>query len=320
MRKRTKDKHLPPGVYFKHGRYYHVVKGKWHPLSQDLAEALAEYGRRIDPGGGIGYLVDAAVNAADVKESTLKQYRLAAKRIKDAFVEFEPEQVSTAAVVEFLEHYKSIPFMANRMRTVLKISFDRAVLREIVPFNPVTPVPPFKEPPRERYIEDEEYIAIRDNAQPHIALIMDLLYMTGQRVSDIINLKESSIRDGEVYFSQQKTSQKMGIDLTEELAATIEAARGLNRIRGLTLFHKGNGKPYGYTGVRDGFKRACKRAGVKDAQLRDIRAKAATDAEEEGLNPSLLLGHQDPKTTKRYLRKRRVMRTQPMSIRQLDTN
>jgi len=48
MRPRKTDPHLPPRVYRRHGRYYYVVNGKWHPLSRDLDESLILM-KDIDP-------------------------------------------------------------------------------------------------------------------------------------------------------------------------------------------------------------------------------------------------------------------------------
>lgn len=47
-------------------------------------------------------------------------------------------------------------------------------------------------------------------------------------------------------------------------------------------------------------------AGVEDAQLRDLRAMALTEAEEQGLNPTALAAHSSPAMTARYLRRKRV--------------
>jgi hypothetical protein len=43
--------------------------------------------------------------------------------------------------------------------------------------------------------------------------------------------------------------------------------------------------------MRDAFDRARIRAGVEDVTLHDLRAKSATDAEQQGLDPTLLLLH-----------------------------
>lgn len=36
VRPRKSDHHLPPGVYFKHGAYYKVVRGIWHRIGPSL--------------------------------------------------------------------------------------------------------------------------------------------------------------------------------------------------------------------------------------------------------------------------------------------
>jgi len=317
MRRRKKDRHLPACVYLKHGRYYYVKKGKWHPLAQDLEKALVEYARLSAPSSGMTELLNRTLENSKVKATTMQQYRLAAERIESAFAEFAPDQVRPTHVAAFLDHYRRTPNMANRMRSVLKVAFDNAVRWGMAESNPVSSIKPFKEPARSRYLTDEEYLAIRAHASDYLKLMMDLAYLTGQRVSDIINLKQADIRAGSIYFEQMKTGQKMEIDINEDLAKAVKAARSLHRVEGMTLFHKGNGKPYSYGAVRDSWARACKKAGIADAQFRDVRAKSATDAEEAGLNPGILLGHQDPNTTKRYLRKKRVLKAVgPKSIRQ----
>lgn len=43
MRQRKNDTGLPPAMYFKHGAYYVVRKGKWTNLGRDLSIALERY-------------------------------------------------------------------------------------------------------------------------------------------------------------------------------------------------------------------------------------------------------------------------------------
>ncbi|RYG57948.1 MAG: integrase, partial [Alphaproteobacteria bacterium] len=45
MRPRKKDRHLPACMYFKHGAYYLVRKGKWKRLDTDYQAALMAYAR-----------------------------------------------------------------------------------------------------------------------------------------------------------------------------------------------------------------------------------------------------------------------------------
>jgi hypothetical protein len=59
MRPRKTDRHLPSCVYFRHGAYWLVKKGKWTRLSADLADALAEYARLLEqPAGGMAAMID----------------------------------------------------------------------------------------------------------------------------------------------------------------------------------------------------------------------------------------------------------------------
>lgn len=303
-------------MYFKHGRYYHVVRGRWYPLSKDYAEALAQYGRRTAPRTGIAAMVDRCLAREDIKPNTRQQYEKCAERIKEAFVEFEPHEVTPPDVRRFLNLYKRIPVMANRMRSVLKMAFAEAVELGESPTNPVIGIKPFPEKARRRYLSDEEYLEIRQHANPRLQLIMDMAYLTGQRISDILALKRSDIKGNKIYVEQIKTGNRVEVE-SEALEDVVRAAAKLHRVEAITLFHNGQGRPYNYFAARDCFRRACEKAKVKDVQFRDIRAKSATDADGQGLNPTLLLGHSDARTTRIYLRSKKTIKAVgPKSIRQ----
>ena len=50
---------------------------------------------------------------------------------------------------------------------------------------------------------------------------MDLALLTGQRPADVLKLKRTDIRDGALWFVQNKTGQRLGVEITGELAAVI---------------------------------------------------------------------------------------------------
>jgi len=319
VRPRKKNRHLPNRMYLKHGRYYFVQDGKWHPLSKDYPESLRHYARIISRcEGGLSDLIERTLENLTVKPNTMKQYLGFAPKLKKAFIEFHPSQVKPRHIAEFLDHNRSTPAQANRMRSFLKSCFDNAVRWGMCDSNPVTSISPFKEKGRgDKYFSDSDYLAVRSAARPHLALMMDLAYLTGQRVGDIINLKSSDIRDGAVHFLQQKTGQRVAVEINDAIDEAIRSARELREARGIYLFHTGRGKPYSYNSISDAFKKAREKSGIRGVQFRDIRAKSATDAEAAGLNPGILLGHRNPQTTNRYLRKRRTMKAVgPESIRQ----
>lgn len=322
MRPRKKNRHLPPCVYEKHGAYWYVKKGKWTRLGSELHAALVEYARlSAAQGTGMPALIDRAWPeiTRDLKSSTVKQYRYAADELKRILVEFEPGQVTPRVVAEIRQHYASTPNMGNRVISFLRNVMHYAVENQIIESNPCIGVRRMKEKRRDRYLTDEEYRAIRASGSDNLRPIIDICYLTGQRISDILAIRLADISDEGIHFTQQKTGARLLIEMTEDLRAAINDAKALRRnVRGLTLFCTiRGGRPYGYTTVREMWNTACKRAGVEDANLHDLRAKSITDAKNQGLDPQALSGHTTEAMTNRYIRARDTVRAKPPSIRQL---
>ncbi|WP_295441279.1 tyrosine-type recombinase/integrase [uncultured Thiodictyon sp.] len=195
--------------------------------------------------------------------------------------------------------------MANRLRAVLKLAFDLAVRAGQVDSNPVISIAPYPNHKRDRYLTDAEYRAIWTAAPPALRAIMDLAYLTGQRISDVLGIHESDITPDGIDFRQQKTGKRLTITWsTPGLRAAVDTARALHPTRKLLLLGQRNGKVRGYKAVRGLWDRACQAAEVTDAHLHDIRAKSATDAKRQGLDPQRLMGHTTPGHTNRYLRGR----------------
>ena len=279
-------------------------------LSKDYCEALNRYGAITSPKGGMDDLVNKvmAVIKENIKPRTFAQYTLAANRIKEVFIDFSPDQIDSTHVAEFLDHYRDTPNMANRMRTVLKIVFSHGIRWGQAKYNPVIAVERFKEAKRTRYITDAEYKKIRANATPeHVPLIIDMCYLTGQRIGDVLTIKRGDITKEGIIFEQEKTGVKLMVKMSAEMKELINKAKSLHSVEGMNLFHTRQGKPHSYYAVRDGFKRACNKAGVENVKIHDIRAKAITDAKREGKDPQLLAGHSNPEMTKRYIRDRETL-------------
>ena len=307
-----KDPRLPPCVYLKHGAYYLVKKNKWTRLGKDFQEAMTAYGRIIAPTGGMPELIDDTLTRAEdrCKPNTLKQYKVAAGKIKKTFIEFAPHQVKPLHVVQFLDCYRNSPSVANRTRTLLKLAFDLAVLRGLCESNPVLSIPTMRENKRARYLTDEEYLRIWHHAPPVLQCIMDMCYLTGQRIGDILNIRLSDISREGIAFQPEKTTRKDGtgkkvlITMTPDIKDVITRAKTLHGpVTRIALFGlKKGGKPRGYAGVADAWNKATKKAGVTDAHLHDLRAKSLTDAKAQGLDPQQLALHATESMTLRYLR------------------
>lgn len=321
MRPRKKDRHLPACIYQKHGAFYHVKGGKWTRLGTDIREVYRRYPRLVEKPatGSMAALINDVLEIAraKVKPTTHSQYTVAAGRIKEAFAEFTPEDVAPPHIYHFMEHHRGTPNMANRMRMLLKMAFDIAVARGQCPTNPVTSIQRFGEAKRGRYLTDEEYRRIRAAGGPVLQVIMDLAYLTGQRISDVLAIRLSDITEDGILFQQGKTGKRLCVRHSDALRKAVADAKALHgTATRIYLLGQRNGRLRSYRGVRDLFERARARSGVDDATLHDLRAKAITDAEREGKDAQKLGGHSTQAMTNRYLRDRKTDIVDGPSFRQ----
>jgi integrase len=160
---------------------------------------------------------------------------------------------------------------------------------------------------RTRYLTDDELATIRAAAGPRLQVIIDLLYYTAQRVSDVLAIRRvhADLTGPGVSFIQGKTGTKLTMEWSPELPATVESAKQLHgNIRALTLLHNRRGKTPDYRTVKLQWDSACKAVAVSDAHMHDVRAKALTDAKRQGKDATALAGHSSAKMTDRYIRLR----------------
>jgi integrase len=230
---------------------------------------------------------------------------IAVRKLQGIFEEFAPHQVKQSTVYAMQEGLSSTPNMANRCLSVLRLVFTYAVKHGIVDSNPCTGVYRLREKRRDRLIEHEEFFKIRAKAALRLQLMMDIAYLTGQRIMDVATLPRSAIREEGVYFRQEKTDAKLLVAWTPELRAAIEQAKAVGgKVNGMTLFRTRLGGAPAYRTVRDQWDAACAKAGIADTTMRDIRAMSATNAKKQGKDATALLGHASTAMTSRYLRDR----------------
>lgn len=148
--------------------------------------------------------------------------------------------------------------------------------------------------------------------------LMDMAYLTGQRIGDVMKIKYADISEEGIFIKQDKTKARRLIVMTPDLDAAIKAARTIHQsIKGLTLFHKRDGSPLAYNTIYGHWRRACEAAkveavGKNGAHFHDIRANAATEADDAGMDSQTLLGHTTESSHKRYLRSKSVKKATPL--------
>jgi integrase len=198
----------------------------------------------------------------------------------------------------------------NREIALLRHALRKAMRWGYLEQNPAVGIEGFSESKRERYITDEEFEAIKRVAKSHdfsrhLADIMDVLYHTAQRSGRILSLKWKQInfKERTITFEQVSKTKRVPhvIWINDPLFALLSRMRRVRRSLVPWVFHKQDATPY--KSINKGWNTACKKAGVKDARIHDIRHKTITDMVRAGFSLEFVgrvAGHSTPSTTHRY--------------------
>lgn len=279
-------------------------------------------------------------------ESFRDEWERRGEDVRAAFKAFDIQQVDAGAVLDFLEGNWPDKLPTQRaMKGWLSRFFSWAVLRRHVGVNPCREVTTKKPKVRKVYIPHDHFLAIRaalatykykrtkDGQQfameakvptgPEMQVFVDLCYLTCQRSTDIRELRWSQVdrQAGLIHFVPSKTEDSSGeaVDwpITPEIEDVLRRARELRRdikVQALAddyVVVDRKGKVKTAAACRDAWRDALKRADLKgkDYTVKDIRAKALTDAKKAGYDIEALQvagAHTDRSTTEGYIKQREV--------------
>jgi integrase len=348
-----RDKTLPPRVYPK-GRWYYLVRAAgtkriWHKLTPIQAGIPALYMKLADmaaqdiapdrvPALAVDWLKEVSTIRSKKTQANDKWVMTA---ISKAFAEFRAMQITPPDVADFLRPHRKKPRTHNEMRSGLRelMRFAEEKGYRNAGTNPVDSIKTMKTPPRDRYPSDSELRRVkvaafygddgkRTRMGSTIAALIDLAYLTGQRIGDILDMrwnKPAATKDGQViapfisddgiYFKPGKTASSTGakvmIEWTPRLRDVVERVRGMGR-RNLTwVITNQEAQRYDYEAFKSAWARAVKRSGVKNLHFHDLRAKAITDKEEShGMQQARRMGsHSTEGQTASYVRHRKAQKT-----------
>lgn len=175
--------------------------------------------------------------------------------------------------------------------------------------NPCTGIPGFKEDGRDAYVGDQLMSKVMDHAGAPLRFALRLAHLTGQRPSDVLRMSTTHISDGLLHIKQGKTKAKLRIVIEGELKVLLDEIQTFKKglkVHAMTLLVNEVGQPLTAAMLRNRFDDAREAAGIDKAifQFRDLRAKAATEADDAAgtRTAQSLLGHTTEGMTADYIR------------------
>jgi integrase len=179
--------------------------------------------------------------------------------------------------------------------------------------NPCQGIRGFREDGRDAYVDDELLAKVMEHAGEPLQFALRLAHLTGQRPGDVLRMSEADVSGGVLRVQQGKTKMKLRIviegalqALLQDIAAYKTAQTPQSKVRVLALLVNEKGERLTAAMLRNRFDDARDAAGIDKAlfQFRDLRAKAATDTDDETGTRSAqaLLGHTTESMTADYIR------------------
>jgi len=312
-RRRLNNLHLPQRMYLKHGAYFYVTReNKWIALGKDLDVAKLKWCEfdGAEPETGMAalmnrYMIEVAPNKAP---RSYEDNKSQIKNLLPVFGPMDPSLIKPHHIARYLDiRGQKAPTRANLEKALLSHIFTMGMRWGIVDSNPCRGVHKNKVEKRDRLITDDEFNLVWSKSNRTIRCLMDLGYITAQRIGDLLEIRLKDISSDGIYFKQNKTGKRLLVSMSPDLQAVINRCRRIHsKVKGLTLFHNRVGKQYTYDGFDSMWQLSKKKAKVEDFHFHDIRAKAITDASKLGIDAQLLAGHATAAMTAHYIKRRQI--------------
>jgi integrase len=327
-------KRLRPG-----GRVYYYYDAGDKPrreiaLGSDYGAAIVEYAR-LEKSRAASALVEAVLTfeyvatkymeeVVPTKSSTTQKDNT--RELKQLLIFFNDppgplESIEPKHVVQYLRYRsKTAKVRANREKALLSAIWNFARQSGYTSLaNPCAGIKGNKETGRDTYVEDEMFAAVYLHADQPLKDALDLFYLTAQRIGDTLKMDERDLLDNQLLIKQGKTSAKRRIEVVGELKVVIERIlerKKGHKIRSTRLVVMDNGQAMTTSMLRGRFDAARMKAGIDKSafQMRDLRAKAATDKEESTgsiRDARDQLGHTTVGMTEQYIRRRKGLKVLP---------
>ena len=221
---------------------------------------------------------------------------------------FTPDLVETYIVYRQQEgqlNHRGKPISGtslNKEIACLKTIVRRAMLNGLIDRNPIFGVRKFKEIPRNRTLNPEEFKRLFLASTPRLRPIIALGYFTGMRVGEILGLEKSQLdfkyKILVLEALDTKTMERREVPLSDALIGLL---RQVPPTPGSPYLFTYKGKPM--KSIKTAFKLACKKAGIENFRFHDLRHCTATNLRKAGVSDNVsmsILGHKTNSIFRRY--------------------
>lgn len=297
---------MPKGVFFRPSGYYWKPGGsteKLAPANATKAEVWVAYEKVVE--GRKNRLLFkqlwqkflASADFSDLAPRTQKDYHAHEKYILAVFGEAEAKSIKPEHIRRYMDaRGKKSRVQANHEHSSMSRVFRWSYQRGYVPGNPCVGVDKFPKPQRDRYITDDEYLAIYNHASTSVKAAMEIAYLCAARVSDVIKMNWNQIMDKGIFIQQGKTGVKQIKAWTDRLKAAVDLCRK-NGMEG-TVIKTVHGSKYSYKGFNEAWRKARRSAAEElgvplDCTFHDLKAKGISDFEGTIFEKQNFSGHKN---------------------------
>jgi site-specific recombinase XerD len=271
-----------PAVTEKDGRYYKIVKNKWHPLTRidEGVNALLRFLEDFDPfrPGTIRELIAMyrALGMSELKPATVVDYERILLRLEHHFGHMGIESLKPSQVAHFLERRKKAGrggTRANREMAVLAAAYNFGMRNLYCEYNPCKGIARNKERPKKGAVSNESFLDVFNRANEAFQDLIAADYLSGVRQTDIIGWRRTQhMKPAGIDYVQSKTDKPHLVEWSPALRYFVDRAIAREPDSEF-IFTNTEGEPWTVSAIASQLARL-------DSPwcFKDLRAKAQTDA------------------------------------------
>ena len=202
-------------------------------------------------------------------------------------------------------------YASNRLLSLLKIVFNKAIEWGWEGKNPTVGIKKFKEKSRDRFLQLDElprfYKALFEEENTTIRDYIFMSLMTGARKSNVLSMRwdevnlHNNIRQWRI--PETKNGEALTIPLHDDAVELLKARK--EQVKSDWVFPSETSKSGHLEEPKKGWKRILDRAGIKDLRLHDLRRTYGSWQAMTGSSTAIIgksLGHKNKNTTAIYER------------------